>query len=98
MDGQAEARSGGPRVTVMLVLRLPHRLQSLCQRERVAVVASCRDPVATSGWVPSDLCPLNARPCRHDLGVPPALLYVIPLIDSRRAKFLPVNLYLRIAV
>src|SRR6266568_6817607 len=54
-----EARAALARITIGLVLRLPHRLQPPCQRQRVAVVAAWRDPTTPRCRVPRVLGPLD---------------------------------------
>lgn len=66
VQGQGEAGAAGPRVSVVLVLGQPHRLEALGEREGVAVVTPRRDPVASRSGVPGGVGPLDARPVAHD--------------------------------
>src|ERR1035441_9551786 len=62
VDGQSETRPGRARIAVVLVFGLPHRLEPLGHRQRVAasgVVAleprqatAGRDLVTARGWIP----------------------------------------------
>ena len=70
MQGQGEAGAAGPRIPVVPVLGQPHCLEALGERERVAVVAPRRDPVATRGGIPGRVSPLDARPVAHDRFLP----------------------------
>ena len=65
VDGQGEARAACARVAVVAVLGLAHGLESLGERERVAVVAARRRAVAARGRVPRRLCPLDAGTVGH---------------------------------
>ena len=51
-------------ITVVLILRRAHCLQALRDRHRVAVVTSRRNPIASSGRIPRNLCPFDPR-CTH---------------------------------
>lgn len=66
MQGQLEAGAAGPRVAVALVLGQAHGLEPLGQRQRVAVVAARRRPVAARGRVPGGLGPLDPGPVSHE--------------------------------
>ena len=69
VERQGEAGAAGAGIAVVAVLGLAHGLQPLGERKRVAVVTARRRLVATRGWVPRRLGPLDARTVGH--GPPP---------------------------
>ncbi len=70
MHGGREPRARCPRITVVLVLRLAHRLEPARHGQGVAVVAAGRDPVTAGRGVPGGGGPLHRAAVSH-AGSPP---------------------------
>src|SRR2546421_3005748 len=59
MQRQPKPWPARPRVTVLLVLRLPHRLQAFRKCEGITVLAPRRRPVTPRRWVPRRFGPFD---------------------------------------
>ncbi len=70
VHGDCEPRAGCPRVAVVLVFGLAHRLEPARQGQGVAVVAAGRDPVTAGRGVPGGGGPLDRAAVSH-AGSPP---------------------------
>src|SRR5438105_8525990 len=65
MQSELEARSARSRIPVQLILGRTHGLEPLRQRQCIAVIASWRYPIATRGWIPRCLGPLDRGLVSH---------------------------------
>src|ERR1700683_1236353 len=65
MERPAKSGAWRPRVAIVLILGLAHRLQSFGEGEGIAAVTPWARFVASSCWIPSRLCPLDVALVTH---------------------------------
>ena len=69
MQGHSKPGPAGARVPVQLVFLISHRLETLGEGQRVAVVAASGDAVAPRRWVPRRFGPLDWTPICHGVTI-----------------------------